>query len=87
MSLLDYHLYFDEDQDLDESEMTESSPVEAAHVIELIERGEIADGEIVSHKGWHHKMYLWNGTWYGSMWDGPTGDERCYIPRYNEWEQ
>lgn len=86
MSLLDHYLYFDEDHDLHESEMTEFSPVEAAHVRELVERGLLKSGEVFSHKGWHHVLRHTNGEWWGSMWDGPTGDERRYIPKYNEWE-
>lgn len=86
MAALDYLLYYDEDQDIDESGMTEFSPVEAAHVRELVERDLLKSGEVFSHKGWHHVLYNENGRWWGSMWDGPTGDERRYIPRYNEWE-
>ena len=86
MSLLDYYLYFDEDHDLYESEMTEFSPVEAAHVRELVERGLLKSGEVFSHKGWHHVLNHNDGKWWGSMWNGPTGDERRYIPKYNEWE-
>lgn len=87
MAALDHLLYYDEDQDIDESEMTEFSPVEAAHVRELIERGLLMQGEVLSHKGWHHIMYNDGVEWWGSMWDGPTGDERRYNSRYNDWEQ
>lgn len=87
MAALDYLLYYDEDQDIDRSEMTEFSPVEAAHVRELVERGLLKSGEVFSHKGWHHVLYNEDGRWWGSMWDGPTGDERRYDSRYNEWEQ
>lgn len=86
-SLLDYYLYYDEDQDLDESQMSEFSPVEAAHVRELVERGLLASGEILSHKGWHHRLYRKDGVWWGCMWDGPTGEERWYLDLINEWEQ
>ena len=86
MSALDYYLYYDEDQDIDEDEMTEFSPVEAAHVRELVERGLLQSGEVFSHKGWHHCLYTDGTVWWGSMWDGPTGDERRYVARYNEWE-
>lgn len=85
-SLLDYLLYYDEDQDMPEDCMTEFSPVEAAHVRELVERGLLKSGEVFSHKGWHHVLYTENGLWRGSMWDGPSGDERRYIAEYNEWE-
>jgi hypothetical protein len=83
---LDHFLYFDEDQDLDEEQMTEFSPVEAAHLIELIERGLVAEGEVFSHKGWHHTLSRNGDTWSGSLWDGPTGDERRYLPQFNEWD-
>lgn len=86
MSALDYYLYYDEDQDIDSDEMTEFSPVEAAHVRELVERGMLRSGEVLSHKGWHHVLYNSDDHWWGSMWDGPTGDERRYVARYNEWE-
>ena len=86
MSLLDHYLYLDADQDLDESEMTDFTPVEAVHLIELIERGLVAEGQVFSHRGWHH-MLSRNGTsWRGSMWDGPTGDERRYLALFNEWD-
>lgn len=87
MSLLDFYLYFDEDQDLDESEMTEFSPVDAADVRELVERGLLKSGEVFSHQGWHHQLYHEDGEWWGSMWDGPTGEERRYVSDWNEWEQ
>lgn len=85
MSLLDHYLFYDEDQDLDLDEMTEHTPVEAAHVIELIERGLLASGEVFSHKGWHHCMNRTPAGWRGSMWDGPTGDQRRYYADTNEW--
>jgi hypothetical protein len=84
---LDHYLYFDEDHDLDESEMPEYSPVEAAHVRELVLRGHLNSGEVLSHKGWHHMMAEYNGKWYGSMWDGPSGETRRYIADLEEWEQ
>jgi hypothetical protein len=87
MSLLDFYLYFDEDQDLNESEMTEFSPVEAAHVRELVVHGFLNGGEVLSHKGWHHMMAKYNDNWRGSMWDGPTGEVRRYIADLDEWEQ
>ena len=87
MSALDYYLYYDEDQDIDEDLMTEYSPVEAAHVRELVERGLLQAGEVLSHKGWHHCLYNEDGRWWGSMWDGPTGEEWRYIADWNEWEQ
>jgi hypothetical protein len=87
MSLLDSYLYFDEDHDLDESEMPEYSPVEAVHVRELVERGLLESGEILSHKGWHHEMHHEDDEWWGSMWDGPSGEERSYISDFEEWEQ
>jgi hypothetical protein len=86
LAALDYLLYYDEDQDIDENEMTEYSPVEAAHVRELVERGLLLSGEVFSHKGWHHCLYTDGEVWWGSMWDGPTGEERRYLDRYNEWE-
>lgn len=87
MSLLDFYLYYDEDHDADESAMTEFSPVEAAHVRELVLRGHLEGGEVFSHKGWHHQIYHRDGEWWGSMWDGPTGEERRYIAELDEWEQ
>jgi hypothetical protein len=86
MSLLDLILYYDEDQDIQEDEMTEFSPVDAADVRELVERGLLQSGEVFSHKGWHHVLYNENGRWWGSMWDGPTGEERRYISTFNEWD-
>jgi hypothetical protein len=83
---LDHYLYFDEDHDLNEDEMTDFSPVEAVHVIELIERGLLESGEVFSHKGFHHTLNRRGDSWYGSMWDGPTGDERRYIADFNEWD-
>jgi hypothetical protein len=83
---LDYYLYFDEDHDLDEDEMTEYTPVEAVHLIELIERGLVAAGEVFSHRGWHHCLDRVNDKWHGSMWDGPTGEERRYYADTNEWD-
>lgn len=85
-SALDHLLYYDEDHDIDESEMPEFSPVDAADVRELIERGLLKSGEVLSHKGWHHCLYNEGDRWWGSMWDGPTGDERRYIPEWNEWD-
>lgn len=87
VAALDFLLYYDEDQDIDESEMTECSPVEAVHVRELVERGYLKDGEIFSHKGWHHQMGRDNEGWYGSMWNGCDGDEHRYVPDWNEWNQ
>jgi hypothetical protein len=84
---LDHYLYFDEDHDLDESEMPEYSPVDAADMRELVLRGLIASGEVFSHKGWHHQLYHEDGEWWGSMWDGPTGEQRHYIDDLGEWEQ
>jgi len=82
---MDHFLYFDEDQDLNEDQMADYSPVEAVHIIDLIERGMLYSGEVFSHKGYHHTMALRDGEWSGSMWDGPTGDERCYVSEFNEW--
>jgi hypothetical protein len=83
---LDHYLYFDEDHDLEEDQMEDFSPVEAVHLIELIERGLVADGEVFSHKGYHHTLNRRGDNWRGSMWDGPTGHERRYIPDWNEWD-
>lgn len=84
---LDHYLYFDEDHDLEESEMTEFSPVDAADVRQLVERGYLESGEVFSHQGWHHQLYHEDGKWRGSMWDGPSGEERRYVANWNEWEQ
>lgn len=84
---LDHFLYFDEDLDIEEDDMDDFSAVEAAHVIELIERGLLEEGAIFSHKGFHHTLTRNGTSWYGSMWDGPTGEERRYIPRFNEWDE
>lgn len=86
MSLMDHYLYRDEDLDILPSEMTDFSPVEAAHVRELVERGLLQSGEVFSHKGWHHVLYHKDDVWWGSMWDGPTGSEQRYIAKHNEWE-
>ena len=86
MSLLDHYLYFDADQDLNELQMTDFTPVEAVHVIELILRGLVAEGEVFSHKGWHHTLTRAGDSWQGSMWDGPTGELRRYLARFNEWD-
>ena len=63
--------------------MTEWTPVEAAHVRELVERGLVKQGEVFSHKGWHHIMYNDDVEWWGEMWDGPTGEVRRYIPKFD----
>lgn len=86
MSLLDQFLYFDEDQDLEAGEMEDLSPVEAAHIIELVERGLVKQGEVFSHKGWHHIMYNDGVEWWGEMWDGPGEWHQRYNPQFNEWE-
>lgn len=88
MSALDFYLYYDEDHDLDADEMTEFTPVEPAHLVELYEQGLLMVGEVFSHKGWHHQIEHvdQNGTIRMSMWDGPTGDERqCSWPQLSDW--
>ena len=85
MTMLDYLLYFDEDQDLEADEMADYTVVEAVHIIELIERGHLQAGETFSHKGFHHVLRKDGASWHGSMWDGPTGDEHRYIAKWNEW--
>lgn len=84
--MLDYYLFYDEHVDVTEEEMPEFSPVEAVHMIELIERGLLGEGEVLSYKGWHHQLSRYGTRWRGSMWDGPTGEERYYSPQFNEWE-
>lgn len=82
MSSLDFYLFYDEDQDLDDSQMPEFTPVDPAHLVELYERGLIDLQQVFSHRGWHHQI-VWNsgdGLIEIRMWDGPTGEE--YI---SEW--
>ena len=86
---LDYILYYDEDNDIAEEDMTEWTPVDPDHLIELHQRGVLAVGDIFSHKGWHHKID-WiqeNGNYRMKMWDGPTGEEHyCNYQIFgNEW--
>jgi hypothetical protein len=71
MSLLDFYLYYDEDNDIETEEMTEWTPVDPLHLVELIERGLLAYGETFSHKGWHHVIDNYDGRLKGTMWDGP----------------
>lgn len=70
MSLLDFYLYYDEDHDIEPEEMTEWTPVDPLHLVELIERGLLAYGEVFSHKGWHHTIDNYGDRVKGTMWDG-----------------
>jgi hypothetical protein len=56
MNALDYYLYYDEDHDILTEEMTDWTPVEPGHLVELFERGLLKKGEVFSHKGWHHTI-------------------------------
>jgi len=94
MSLIDYYLYYDDDVDIDDTEMSEWTPVEPTHLLELYERGLLALREVFSHKGWHHKLTVmqWADTgdeYNAQMWDGPTGEEYwCHNIKndsYNFW--
>jgi len=82
---LDHLLYFDEDNDLEAEQMADFTVVEAAHIIELIERGHLREGETFSHRGFHHVLRRNGTSWRGSVWDGPTGDEHYYRADWNEW--
>lgn len=87
-AILDHLLYYDEDNDIEADEMTEWTPVEPLHLVELIERGLIAYGEVFSHKGWHHTLSEFEGKISGSMWDGPmeVGEYRWDGNlNYNDW--
>jgi hypothetical protein len=80
MSSMDFYLFYDEDQDIDTDEMSEFTPVEPTHLLELHQRDLLALREVFSHKGWHHKLTLmrWKDTgdeYNAQMWDGPTGEE------------
>lgn len=90
MSSLDFYLFYDEDQDLDHSQMPDFTPVEPVHIIELHERGLIDLGEVFSHRGWHHQINWINGAgeYRLTVWDGPTGEEYfCKYPTYgNCWD-
>jgi hypothetical protein len=92
MSALDHFLYFDEDNDIDTDEMTDWTPVDPLHLVELYERGLLALREVFSHKGWHHKLILmrWKDSgdeYHAQMWDGPTGEEYwCHdVEKYQTW--
>jgi hypothetical protein len=67
---LDYFLYYDEDHDIEPEQMTEWTPVDPIHLVELIERGLLKYGEVFSHKGWHHVIDNFQGEIEGRMWDG-----------------
>ncbi len=71
MGGLDYYLFYDEDHDIEPEQMTEWTPVDPHHLVELQDRGLIAYGEVFSHKGWHHCLREFNGKVTGTMWDGP----------------
>lgn len=89
MSLLDAYLYYDEDHDISEDEMPEWTTVDPEHLIELHQRGLLAERDVFSHKGWHHNIQSINaGNYVMAMWDGPSGEEYlCNYARHgNTWD-
>ena len=71
MSLIDYLLYYDEDNDIESEAMSEWTPVQPSHLVELHDRGLLTVSEVFSHKGWHHVLDTKEGKLVGTMWDGP----------------
>jgi hypothetical protein len=88
MSLLDYLLYHDEDNDIEPEQMTEWTPVQPSHLVALHERGLLKYREVFSHKGWHHTLREYDGEVTGTMWDGPmdAGEFKWDGgPDYDDW--
>jgi len=94
---LDYFLYYDEDQDIESDEMTEWTPVEPGHLVQLHERGLLKNNEVLSHKGWHHDIVKYEAddmpeaVYVATMWDGPmeVGEYRWNSKKHagfdDEW--
>jgi hypothetical protein len=80
---LDDFLYFDEDYD--SNVMSDWTPVDPLHLVELYERGLLKMGEVFSHKGWHHQLEQWDGRIEGTMWDSALEyGEFCWFGDHND---